>query len=44
MSTSMSEVDEIEDEDYDVTLEAGTYKLRRDPHASQMKGSFEVTG
>ena len=40
----MSEVDEIEDEDYDVTLEAGTYNFVCDPHASQMKGSFEVTG
>ena len=40
----MSEVDEIEDEDYDVTLEAGTYDFVCDPHASQMKGSFEVTG
>ena len=40
----MSEVDEIEDEDYDVALEAGTYNFVCDPHASQMKGSFEVTG
>ena len=35
----MSEVDEIEDEDDDVTLEAGTYNFVCDPHASQMKGS-----
>jgi archaellin len=40
----MSEVDEIEDEDYDVTLEAGTHNFVCDPHATQMKGSFEVSG
>jgi plastocyanin len=40
----MSEVGEQEDEDYDVTLEAGTYNYVCDPHASQMSGSFEVTG
>ena len=39
-----SEVDEVEDEDYDVTLEAGTYNYVCDPHASQMNGSFEVSG
>jgi plastocyanin len=39
-----SEVDEVEDEDYDVTLEAGTYNYVCDPHSSSMKGSFEVTG
>ena len=39
-----SEVDEVEDEDYDVTLEAGTYNYVCDPHASQMSGSFEVSG
>jgi plastocyanin len=39
-----SEVDEIEDEDYDVTLEAGTYNYVCDPHASSMNGSFEVSG
>jgi plastocyanin len=39
-----SEVGEIEDEDYDVTLEAGTYEFVCDPHASQMSGSFEVSG
>jgi plastocyanin len=40
----MSEVGEQEDEDYEVTLEAGTYNYVCDPHASQMSGSFEVTG
>ena len=40
----MSEVGEQEDEDYAVTLEAGTYNYVCDPHASQMNGSFEVTG
>jgi plastocyanin len=40
----MSEVDEIEDEDYDVTLQAGTYDFVCDPHAGQMNGSFEVSG
>jgi plastocyanin len=39
-----SEVDEVEDEDYDVTLEAGTYDFVCDPHASSMNGSFEVSG
>jgi plastocyanin len=39
-----SEVGEVEDEDYDVTLEAGTYNYVCDPHASQMSGSFEVSG
>ena len=39
-----SEVGEVEDEDYDVTLEAGTYDYVCDPHSSSMKGSFEVTG
>ena len=39
-----SEVGEIEDEDYDVTLVAGTYDFVCDPHSSQMNGSFEVSG
>ena len=39
-----SEVDTTEDENYDVTLEAGTYNFVCDPHASSMSGSFEVTG
>jgi plastocyanin len=39
-----SEVDEVEDEDYPVTLVAGTYDFVCDPHASSMNGSFEVTG
>ena len=39
-----SEVGETEDENYDVTLEAGTYDFVCDPHAGSMKGSFEVTG
>ena len=39
-----SSVGETEDENYDVTLEAGTYNFVCDPHASSMNGSFEVTG
>ena len=39
-----SEVGETEDEDYDITLVAGTYDFVCDPHASTMNGSFEVTG
>jgi plastocyanin len=39
-----SEVDGQETEDYEVNLEAGTYNYVCDPHASQMSGSFEVTG
>ena len=39
-----SEVGETEDEDYDITLEAGTYKFQCDPHSSSMNGSFEVSG
>jgi plastocyanin len=39
-----SEVGEQEDEDYDIELQAGTYNYVCDPHASQMSGSFEVTG
>jgi plastocyanin len=39
-----SEVGETEDENYDVTLEAGTYDFVCDPHAGSMNGSFEVSG
>jgi plastocyanin len=38
-----SEVGETENEDYDVTLVAGTYDFVCDPHAGSMNGSFEVT-
>jgi plastocyanin len=31
-------------EDFSITLEPGTYTFVCDPHASQMRGSFEVTG
>jgi plastocyanin len=40
----MSEVGEQEDEEYTIDLQAGTYNFVCDPHASQMSGSFEVTG
>jgi plastocyanin len=39
-----SEVGEQEDEEYQIDLEPGTYNFVCDPHASQMSGSFEVTG
>ena len=39
-----SEVDTMEDENYDITLEDGTYNYVCDPHASQMSGSFTVSG
>jgi len=39
-----TEVGEVETETWEVTFEAGTYEFVCDPHASQMKGSFEVTG
>ena len=39
-----TEVSEVETETWDVTFEAGTYEFVCDPHASQMNGSFEVTG
>jgi plastocyanin len=39
-----SGVDETEDEDYPITLEAGTYKFVCDPHSGSMNGDFEVTG
>jgi len=34
----------MEDENYDITLEDGTYNYVCDPHASQMSGSFTVSG
>ena len=39
-----TEVSETGTTSWDVTLESGTYKFVCDPHASQMNGSFEVTG
>ena len=39
-----TEVGEVETETWEVTFEAGTYEFVCDPHASQMNGSFEVTG
>jgi plastocyanin len=39
-----SEVGETEDENYDITLQEGDYDFVCDPHASQMKGSFTVSG
>ncbi|HSF62528.1 MAG TPA: hypothetical protein VLA69_12590 [Gaiellaceae bacterium] len=40
----MSEVGGQEDQEYDITLVAGTYHYQCDPHASTMSGDFEVTG
>jgi plastocyanin len=40
----MSEVGSQEDEDYPITLVAGSYHYQCDPHSSQMNGDFEVTG
>ena len=40
----MSEVGSQEDEDYPITLTAGSYHYQCDPHSSQMNGDFEVTG
>ena len=40
----MSEVGSQEDEDYPITLVAGSYHFQCDPHATQMNGDFEVTG
>jgi plastocyanin len=37
-----TEVAEVEEETFEVTLEAGTYNYVCDPHASTMSGSFEV--
>jgi plastocyanin len=39
-----SEVGETEDENYDITLQDGTYDFVCDPHSSQMNGSFTVSG
>lgn len=39
-----SEVSGQEDENYDITLVAGSYHYQCDPHASSMNGDFEVTG
>jgi plastocyanin len=39
-----SDVGETEDENYDITLQDGTYNYVCDPHASQMNGSFTVSG
>jgi plastocyanin len=39
-----SEVAGQEDEEYAITLEAGSYHFQCDPHASSMSGDFEVTG
>jgi plastocyanin len=41
VSTQVSEVGKV---DWDVDLQAGSYTYVCDPHASQMSGSFEVTG
>ena len=40
----MSEVGSQEDEDYPITLAAGSYHYQCDPHSSTMNGDFEVTG
>ena len=39
----MSEVGEQEDEDYPITLVAGSYHFQCDPHSSTMFGDFDVT-
>ena len=39
----MSEVGSQEDEDYPITLVAGSYHFQCDPHSSTMNGDFEVT-
>ena len=47
MGTGVDEstsVEEVGPKTFELTLEAGTYKFQCDPHASQMNGSFEVTG
>lgn len=41
---SATEVGEVETATWEVELEAGSYTFVCDPHASTMKGSFEVTG
>jgi plastocyanin len=40
-TTEVSEVGEVT---WDVTLDAGSYEFVCDPHASSMNGSFEVSG
>ena len=37
-----TEVGEVEEESFDIELQAGEYKFVCDPHASQMNGSFTV--
>jgi plastocyanin len=39
-----TEVADIEDTTWTVQLQAGEYKFQCDPHASQMNGSFTVSG
>ena len=39
----MSEVGGQEDEDYQITLVAGSYHFQCDPHSSTMIGDFDVT-
>ena len=39
----MSEVGSQEDEDYPITLVAGSYHFQCDPHSSTMFGDFDVT-
>jgi plastocyanin len=39
-----SDVGGTGDEEFDITLEAGSYSFVCDPHASTMNGSFEVSG
>jgi plastocyanin len=39
-----TEVSEVGEQTWEVTLEAGTYNYVCDPHASTMNGSFEVSG
>lgn len=39
-----TDVGETGEKDFDITLQAGTYNYVCDPHASQMNGSFTVSG
>ena len=39
-----TEVSDVEDTTWSVTLQAGEYKFQCDPHASSMNGSFTVGG
>lgn len=39
-----TDVAEIGEQSWEITLEAGTYTYVCDPHASTMTGSFEVSG